>query len=42
MKIHTSECSSVKDMKPQNKQTTDKSIEELESEGYTTCGKCKP
>ena len=41
-KIHLASCSAVKDMKPQNKEVTDKSYEELISEGYTPCGLCKP
>ena len=41
-KIHRTTCSAVKDMKEENKETVHKSISELESEGYTRCGICKP
>lgn len=41
-KIHEVNCSAIKDTKPQNKKETNKTIEELEAEGYTTCGICKP
>ena len=41
-KIHKTTCSAVKDMKEENKETVHKSISELESEGYTRCGICKP
>lgn len=39
-KIHSPECSSVKEMKPQNKKETSKTLEELENEGYTPCQSC--
>lgn len=41
-KIHKPNCSAVNDMKAQNKEETHKSIKELEAEGYSTCGICKP
>ena len=41
-KIHKSTCSSVSNMKEENKEETSKSIEELESEGYTKCKSCNP
>lgn len=41
-KIHTSDCSSVSDMNEQNKEYSSKSISELEAEGYSACGKCRP
>lgn len=41
-KIHTPDCSSVSDMNEQNKELSSKSISELEAEGYSACGKCKP
>ncbi len=39
-KFHKSDCSSVKDMKPQNKKESDKSREELEKLGYSPCKSC--
>ncbi len=39
-KFHIESCSSVKDMKPQNKKTTDKTREELEKLGYSPCKAC--
>lgn len=39
-KIHLPECSSVKDMKPQNKKESTKTLKELEAEGYTPCQSC--
>lgn len=41
-KIHTVDCGSVTNMKEENREETHKSIEELEAEGYTCCGSCKP
>lgn len=41
-KIHTPDCSSVSNMNGQNKEYSQKSISELEAEGYSACGKCKP
>ncbi len=41
-KIHKEDCSSVKDMSEKNKEISRKSIEELEKEGYSPCGICKP
>lgn len=41
-KIHMPTCGSANSMKEENKEETHKSIEELESEGYTCCGSCKP
>lgn len=41
-KIHYPDCKAVADMNEENKQETDKSIEELKAEGYETCGICKP
>ncbi|MBR0283287.1 MAG: hypothetical protein IJQ81_17125 [Oscillibacter sp.] len=40
MKIHKPNCSSVFEMADHNRQWTNKSIEELESEGYTKCKRC--
>lgn len=41
-KIHKATCSSVSSMKEENKEETNKSIEDLESEGYTRCKSCNP
>lgn len=41
-KIHYPTCSSVDQMQEKNKQVTDLSKEELMSQGYSPCGKCKP
>lgn len=41
-KIHYPSCSSVDQMKENNKQATDLSKEELISQGYSPCGRCKP
>ncbi len=41
-KFHKSECTSVKDMKPQNRLKTDKSREELINNGYSPCKSCDP
>ena len=41
-KIHKEDCSSVKDMSEKNKEFSRKSIEELEKDGYSPCGICKP
>lgn len=37
-KIHNPWCSSVPKISPKNYATTNKSVEELEAEGYTKCG----
>lgn len=39
-KIHLPECSSLSNTKPQNKKETDKTLEELESLGYSPCKSC--
>ena len=39
-KIHLPNCKSVRTIKPENYGTTDKTIDELLSEGYTRCGNC--
>lgn len=41
-KIHYPSCSSVDQMKEKNKQATGLSKEELISQGYSPCGRCKP
>lgn len=41
-KIHLPDCSSVDKIQDENKETTDKSKEELINEGYEPCGACKP
>lgn len=42
MKIHKSTCSSVSSMKPEYREETDETFDELIDRGYTACGKCKP
>ena len=39
-KFHLPNCSSVGDMKPQNKKESNNSIEELKKQGYTPCKSC--
>ncbi|MBR4210833.1 MAG: hypothetical protein IKR84_00375 [Oscillibacter sp.] len=39
-RIHKPGCSSVYEMNPKNRQRTNKSIEELEAEGYQKCKRC--
>lgn len=41
-KIHITDCNYVINMKEENKAETHKHIDELEANGYTTCGICKP
>lgn len=41
-KVHTENCSSVKEMKDKNKEESNLSPEELKKQGYTACGRCKP
>lgn len=41
-KFHYSDCSSAKRTKEENKETTDKSREELIDEGYVPCKQCNP
>ncbi len=40
MKIHHPGCFSAKRIAPKNYATSSESLEELESQGYTTCGNC--
>lgn len=40
MKIHHPTCKSVKKIAPQNYSTSNSSLDELKSQGYTTCGNC--
>ena len=42
MKFHLSSCSGVRDIAEDNKEISGKSREELISEGYSPCGRCKP
>jgi DNA-entry nuclease len=42
MKFHKPDCSSAKRTKEENKDTTDKSREELIDEGYAPCKQCNP
>ena len=42
MKIHRTGCSSIDDMSQKNKEKTNKTIEELEAEGYEPCKRCNP
>ncbi len=39
-KIHHPSCSSVKKIAPQNYSTSNSSVDELISQGYSTCGNC--
>lgn len=41
-KIHSNDCPSVSNISPQNKKTTNETIEELEKQGYTCCKSCNP
>ena len=41
-KIHRPDCSSVEDMKPENKKEYTGSIDELYAQGYTACKSCDP
>jgi len=41
-KFHNPNCSSVKDMKEENRESSSKSRDELINEGYSPCGSCKP
>ena len=41
-KFHYPDCSSVGDMKPQNKKVVTETREELINQGYEPCGKCRP
>ncbi len=41
-KIHKPTCSGVSTMKPENKQYTNKTMEELLAENYVRCGTCNP
>lgn len=41
-KIHYPDCSSVQQMKEENKEKSDKTIAQLIKEGYDPCGKCNP
>lgn len=41
-KIHDPDCSAVSSISPKNIEYTDKSLQQLESEGYEPCGLCKP
>ncbi len=41
-KFHKSECSGVKNIKPENKETFEGNREQIISNGYEPCGTCKP
>ena len=41
-KVHKPSCDSVADIKEKNKKNTSKSMDELISEGYTPCNRCRP
>lgn len=41
-RIHRPDCRSVSDIKEENFQYSDKTLEELMAEGYTPCGNCHP
>lgn len=42
MKFHKPSCSSVKDIKEENKQTIEATREEVIEMGYSPCGRCHP
>lgn len=41
-KIHREDCASAKSINEANRVESDKSVSELEAEGYSPCGSCKP
>lgn len=41
-KIHLPDCSAVKDINPDNKVTSNKTLDDLLNQGYTPCGICHP
>lgn len=41
-KIHRPDCKYVDSISPKNRAESDKTVAELEEEGYTPCGSCKP
>ena len=41
-KIHKEDCSSAASISEQNRAESDKSVSQLEAEGYSPCGSCKP
>lgn len=41
-KIHLPDCSAVKDINPNNKVTSNKTLDDLLNQGYTPCGICHP
>ena len=41
-KIHLPDCSAVKDMNPDNKITSNKTLDDLLNQGYTPCSICHP
>lgn len=41
-KIHREDCSYAESISEANRAESDKSVSELEAEGYTPCGTCKP
>ncbi len=41
-KIHEPDCRHVKDIADKNREETTKTVMELEQEGYSACGTCKP
>jgi DNA-entry nuclease len=41
-KIHKPTCSGVASMKPENREDTTKTLDELIAENYDPCGTCKP
>lgn len=42
LKFHLPDCSSVKDISPENRKESSDSREELIGNGYEPCGRCKP
>lgn len=41
-KVHLSSCDSAIEMKAENKAYSKRTLEELQKQGYTLCGSCKP
>ncbi len=42
MKVHKPDCSSVKDIKPENIKEYTGAVEDIVNEGYQACKKCHP
>lgn len=42
MKVHFPKCNDVKKISPENYATSNESFSDLQAQGYTSCGHCKP